>query len=270
LKQILEQGAVTRDNQAWKRSFSFTNHISTVRQFISNRLAWMDEQWYDPNLLAELELTGNTFWKDDSWNTLCLPFRLSSLEGTPLSGATVKTLVSSEYSNGTLTLNFTEKSLSSIEAGKPYIVKWPEGENIDDPLFKDVITTEKTDPIETDYIDFVSTYSPITLEANDHSVLYLGDSNTLYYPTSDVPIKAYHAYFKLKNGLTTGDAGQYAPIRSLILNIDGETESIQTITADYYQPSTTSIWYTMDGIRLSSKPTQKGIYIVDGKIMSIK
>jgi len=270
LSQILEQGAVTRDNQAWKRSFSFTNHISTVREFISNRLSWMDQRWYDPSLLSDLELKGNTFWKDDSWNTLCLPFRLSSFEGTPLAGARVKTLVSSKFENNTLTLNFTEKDITSIKAGKPYIVKWSDGDNIVNPLFQNVITTDKIEPIETDYIDFVGTFSPITLEANDHSALYLGASNMLYYPADNIPIKAYHAYFQLKNGLVAGDSEHNAPIRSFILNFDGETEGISTITTNDNQTSADTNWYTIDGVRLNDKPTQKGIYIVGGKIVSIK
>ena len=69
-------------------------------------------------------LSGRTLYKDGNWNTLCLPFDLV-LEGSPLEGARVKTLESSAFdnTNGTLTLNFSD-DLTSIEAGKPYIVKW--------------------------------------------------------------------------------------------------------------------------------------------------
>ena len=67
-------------------------------------------------------LSGRTLYKDGNWNTLCLPFDLV-LEGSPLEGARVKTLTSTAYADGTLTLNFSD-DLTSIEAGKPYIVKW--------------------------------------------------------------------------------------------------------------------------------------------------
>ena len=75
-------------------------------------------------------LKGRTLWKDGDWNTLCLPFNVVdgddtdgiSFSGTPLEGAIVKTLGSSEFTDGTLTLNFTD--VASIEAGRPYIVKW--------------------------------------------------------------------------------------------------------------------------------------------------
>ncbi|MBR4842326.1 MAG: hypothetical protein IK006_04450, partial [Bacteroidaceae bacterium] len=74
-------------------------------------------------------LSDRTLYSDDDWNTLCLPFSLSSLEGTPLEGFTVKELDTETTCNGhktgldgsTLYLNF--KDATSIVAGWPYIVK---------------------------------------------------------------------------------------------------------------------------------------------------
>ena len=73
-------------------------------------------------------LQDRTFYRDGDWNTLTVPFDVNDFTGTPLEGATVKTLSSSAFSNGTLTLNFEDAT--SIEAGKPYIVKWDEGVNL--------------------------------------------------------------------------------------------------------------------------------------------
>ena len=73
-------------------------------------------------------LQGRTLYRDGDWNTLCLPFDINNFARTPLEGATVKTLSSSAFSNGTLTLNFEDAT--SIEAGKPYIVKWNDGLNL--------------------------------------------------------------------------------------------------------------------------------------------
>ena len=77
----------------------------------------------------EVTLADHTFIADGSWNTLCLPFSLTSLTGTPLEGFTVKELDTSTTVNdhitgledGTLYLNF--KDANGIEAGKPYLVK---------------------------------------------------------------------------------------------------------------------------------------------------
>ena len=72
----------------------------------------------------DITLAGRTLYKDGDWNTLCLPFAVSNFTGTPLEGATVMELDGdkSNLTGGTLTLNFTDAT--SIEAGKPYIVKW--------------------------------------------------------------------------------------------------------------------------------------------------
>ena len=73
--------------------------------------------------IGSLFFSGYTLYRDGSWNTLCVPFDVDNLTGTPLEGATVKTLQSSAYDDGTLTMNMTN-GLTAIEAGRPYIVKW--------------------------------------------------------------------------------------------------------------------------------------------------
>ena len=72
-------------------------------------------------------LDGRTLYKDGTWNTLCLPFDIPNIAYTPLKGAKVKALNSTNYSGGTLTLDFS-RNLTSLEAGKPYIVKWDASE----------------------------------------------------------------------------------------------------------------------------------------------
>ncbi|MCR4591672.1 MAG: fibronectin type III domain-containing protein [Bacteroidaceae bacterium] len=72
--------------------------------------------------MATVLLQGRTIYCDGDWNTLCLPFNVDNFKNTPLAGATVKTLSSTSYNNGTLTLNFEDAT--SIKAGEPYLVKW--------------------------------------------------------------------------------------------------------------------------------------------------
>ena len=54
-------------------------------------------------------LTGHVLYKDSSWNTLCLPFDLE-LSGSVLDGdgVDVRTLSSTAFTGGKLTLNFTQ------------------------------------------------------------------------------------------------------------------------------------------------------------------
>ena len=76
-------------------------------------------------LEVNVTLQGRTFYRDGDWNTLCLPFDVNSFTGTPLADATVKAFnpaTSNLDANGMLTLNFDDAT--TIEAGKPYLVKW--------------------------------------------------------------------------------------------------------------------------------------------------
>ena len=79
------------------------------------------------NKVLNVVLDGRTLYRNGDWNTLCLPFSLNSISGTPLAGAEVKEIDNSETGTslsdtGNLTLRF--KDASKIEAGKPYILKW--------------------------------------------------------------------------------------------------------------------------------------------------
>ncbi len=151
-------------------------------------------------------LSGRTLYKDGSWNTLCLPFALDSFDGTPLEGATVKTLESAAYDkgDGTLTLTFSD-DLTAIEAGKPYIVKWEntegteqtEGTELTNPMFNEVTISKTTPDVTTGNVTFNGTFSPLSMEAADKTVLYLGDGNTLCYPSAETTVNAFRAVFKL-------------------------------------------------------------------------
>ena len=233
---------------------------------------------------ANVTLSGRTLYKDGSWNTLCLPFNVDNFVGTPLQGATVKTLASTSFSDGTLTMNFTD-DVTTIKAGKPYIVKWakPDGYTLDGgydiskPEFKNVFISKGTANVETDYVDFIGTYSPVSIYTNEKSNLYLGSGNMLYYPSTEgYTLNACRGYFQLK-GLTAGDSnGQNAGVRTFTLNIgEGEeTTGIVGVEADSSLSTSRSSlkegWFTLSGVRLDGEPTQKGIYINNGKKIVIK
>ena len=75
-------------------------------------------------------LSGRTIYSDGDWNTLCLPFNMSEsqIASSPLAGYTIKSLDGTQSNldgNGKLTLRFN--TATTIEAGRPYIVKWPVG-----------------------------------------------------------------------------------------------------------------------------------------------
>ena len=216
-------------------------------------------------------LKDRTLYKDGSWNTLCLPFDLSNFTGTPLEGATVKTLTSAKFDDGTLTLNFSE-DLTAIEAGKPYIVKWAStqgSDNITIIQFPWVTINNTITNVETDVVSFNGIFSPYTIEGEDRTLLYLGAGNKLYYPDDAMTIGSCRAYFQLQGGLTAGDPATPNAISAFKLNF-GDDESTGITTTNYTNSS--DAWYTIDGQLLNGKPTQKGIYINNGKkvVISLK
>ena len=226
--------------------------------------------------VANVTLTGRTLYKDGKWNTLCLPFSMA-LSGSVLDGdnVDVRTLSSSSFSNGTLTLNFTpatgDGAVTELQAGTPYIIKWsksnesdPDLTNLVNPVFTGVTVSNAMHDAETSNVTFKGTYSPVAFTANDKSILFLGGGNKLYYPASDMTMGAFRAYFQL-NGITAGDGP--SSIKEFRLNF-GEDDTTGVIEVNEVIASlevNDDSWYDMQGRKLDGKPSKGGIYIHNGR-----
>ena len=237
---------------------------------------------YNGKLAQTVTLTGRTLYKDGAWNTLCLPFSVGSLDGTPLEGARVKTLVSATFADGTLTLNFTA-DLTAIEAGKPYIVKWATtGDDIVSPVFTGglEITNSGSIAVTGDAADFVGNYSPYSTGGEDNTLLYVGADDKLYWPNADMTIGAFRAYFRLNGGLTASGGSSSATVRRTVLNFGDGTTSIDSASpksspegkdfgSPLLQEGTGEALYDLSGRKVNS-PLAPGIYIRNGKKIIVK
>ena len=122
-------------------------------------------------------------------------------------------------------------------------------------------------------VSFTGTYSPVTISGENRSILFLGSANTLYYPNAAMSIKSCRAYFQL-NGIEAG--GQANAVRAFVLNFgEDEATGIREITNPTPNPSPAwegsgCAWYSLDGRRLSGKPSKSGVYINAGKKIVIK
>lgn len=245
----------------------------------------------------DVVLTDRILYKDGKWNTLCLPFGVIdgdttddiTFSGTPLQGATVMELdTDGTYSghqtgfdpaDGTLHLYF--KTATAIEAGRPYIVKWDSGENIESPVFSGVtvssadavtVATAYTDADALRNVSFIGTYSPVALTPGDKSNLFLGDQNTLNWPSAanntdgQYYVNACRAYFYVN----LGDPAN--AVRAIVLSLGEENEAtgITTINKESGSRGAATDWYTLDGQKLSQKPNTKGLYINHGRKVAIK
>ena len=212
-----------------------------------------------------VQLTGRTLYKDGDWNTLCLPFDVSTTSG-PLAGDNVvaMTLNTSEsnLTGSTLTLNF--EAATTIPAGTPFIIKWATKKtpatDLVSPVFTGVTINNTMNNADFTGGTFKGTYSPIVWDTENKSILFVGTNNTLYWPTAGGHVNACRAYF---------DLGTYEA-REFVMNFDGENEVTSLPQPLQKEGSQADAWYTLDGRKLNGKPTTKGLYIHNGKKVIIK
>ena len=123
-----------------------------------------------------------------------MPFAIEDIEGTPLEGATVKTLTGASFTDGKLSLSFGEP-VTALEAGKPYIVKWDGGDPVIDPVFKMVTIQDGIQDVKAGDATFTGCYGPVKLKAGDKTVLYVGADDKLFYPHEDLEVNSCRGYF---------------------------------------------------------------------------
>ena len=223
---------------------------------------------------VNVKIEGRTLYKKGHWNTLMLPFGLSSFDGTPLEDADVRELVPDEcaYSNGTLTLKFAP--VTEIQPNVPYIVRWAAAEDIVNPVFENVYLEDGIRVLDLfeGGILFYGTYDPFTVEYDYRKeFLYMGGDSKLYYPKNSITINAFRAFFQLREfvaGEPSG-TGNAKGIGEFVLDFGDETTSLNE---ELRMKSEESVgdWYSIDGRKLSGEPTAKGIYIIKGKKVVIK
>ena len=95
----------------------------------------------------------------------------------------------------------------------------------------------------------------------------MGSDNKLYYPKNNMTIKSFRGYFKLK-GIEVGDLSNNA--KAIVLNFGDDNNPTGINIIDNNQKTQDNAWYSLDGRKLNDKPTQKGIYINNGKKVVIK
>ena len=218
---------------------------------------------------VDITLQGRKLYKDGDWNTLCLPFDMTNAQiaASALADATLMELDTDAglyehvtgLDNGTLYLNF--KDATSIEAGKPYLIKWAKANdyvddnahNIVTPTFSDV-TIDNTDRSVTSsdgYVTFKGTYDRKEWNEENKSILFVGENNTLYYPKSGAFVNACRAYFELSDD---------SQAREFVMNFDGEATGISdALRLNDKGQMTNDNFYDLQGRKIE-KPT-KGLYI---------
>ncbi|MBR5935188.1 MAG: InlB B-repeat-containing protein [Bacteroidaceae bacterium] len=240
---------------------------------------------------ADVTISGRTLKKDGSWNSLCLPFDIDNIDAQeegvytcPLHGATILELdngaegTTFDNHSGKLTLKF--KAATSIEAGKPYLVKWTKPEGYDgNPSNFDIINPTFTNVK-------IRSYVPAQVTSFGGSVTFMGSYSP--YTNNEVLLKesaattatnAFHAVVKVNDQLSYAVEGVYDnsgftgdQITTLTLDADNKmvcyvkTGSLVPVATDYVDENGTS--QTADALVLDASWTTlpAGTYVVNSDI----
>ena len=203
-----------------------------------------------------------TLKKDGKWQAVCLPFDVD-VENSPLAGADVRTLESVTVTNAVCTLDCPTPQ-TTMEANKPYILRWDEGEDIVNPVFEDVTIkfVRMDDSGQWLKIEgagyFGARYDYIGIMPD---MLYLGDESPILTKTdTSIELHAFEGFFFI-----------YTSIQSVasvfVLNTGYEDELITGIAGVNANADDDAI-YNLAGQRISK--TQKGVNIVGSKKILVK
>ena len=198
-----------------------------------------------------------TFYKDGGWNTLCLPFAVNA---TDFEGAEVREVDVIQSSENTIVF----KEATTIEAGKPYLIKWAKTPNeVCDFVntFEGVTLVATATPVKVnDAITFTGFYNKATADKLGASVAAIGAGNKLFKVTSG-EMKGFRAAFVLNPA---------TPAAGIKVVIDGTTTGIEDLVVDGVKAN--GRVYNLNGqyVGNSLNGLQPGIYIQNGKKVVVK
>ena len=194
----------------------------------------------------------------EHWNSFCVPFAISEDVIAEKFGAGTQICTFGSM-NGNV-MNFAHST--TIEAGKPYIVK-PTQEVVD-PSFTGVnIEATVAKKVGADGYFMQGIYSAKTDLTTDGTNLFLGDGNKFYKPlgTTTAKMKGMRAYFIVPSGTN------FAALRA---NIDGATTAIDEFATVVEQPTDNRIYNLQGQFVGTSFEGLHGVYVQNGKKVLVK
>jgi len=193
-----------------------------------SRLAALEGQTINITIKRPLLLNGD-------YCTLCLPFDLSASDiadpECPLHGFVIKEFAMSREASGEVNIYLNQ--VTSIEAGKPYFVRYA-GELSEDrltPLIFRGVEIQLSTPVDEELTDGCTPhgiFNPYALTGGDQSTLFLSSNNTLYYPSADGTMNGFRAYIKVEDGdPISAPIRRGAPIR--IVEQENTATGVETV-----------------------------------------
>ena len=161
----------------------------TMTDTDTDNSAWIAEKNNTVNVTVNRTILGGMY------NTICLPFKVSSNKCKEIFGNDVElyTLGSATLSGDILNLQFN--TASDIWNGTPILIKT--SSDITNPVFENVtIESETADHTNGGFVTFQGTFVQQVFHAGDQVLLLLAN-NQLAYPQQDRTLKGFRAYFEV-------------------------------------------------------------------------
>lgn len=222
------------------------------------------EDWENSNVTVK-----RTFYKDGDWNTLCLPFDVSTEEVEKAFGSDAQLRQVDEAHSKDNTVAFT--TATAIKAGVPYLIKFDKlAEKADQPqefnhTFEGVTLTKKVEySVLADFnIIFTGSYSAFTPEdfLKEYNtcdvVASMAAANTLKKVYAGTTIKGLRAVFGLASSVQP---------QAVKVVIDGTTTGIGDLHVDGASVANGRV-YNLNGqcVGTSLEGLKAGVYIQNGK-----
>ena len=201
---------------------------------------------------------GRTLICDEDFNTLCLPFDLPNLAGTPLAGGALWAFKYANVENGELLVRIIEAE--SIEAGKPYLITFPSGSDIENPLFKNVTISVSAgvavgDEAAVQFIGILKPEAFTTTGEDVHKKLFVAANGHLAWASVANELKSFRAYFQTTENVGGNSVPSSMPARIVkhdptitgVENVNGEVQAIKVLENNQVVIIRNGVKYTIQG-----------------------
>lgn len=256
----IQVGSGEGTNQETKATYNYirvvTNDYQAATVTSSNTLDEVAVNSFNAQNNVDVQLKRTL--SPEHWNSFCVPFAISADVIAEKFGA--GTLVYTFGSMNGNVMNFAPST--TIEAGKPYIVK-PTKEVVDPSFIGVNIEATAAKKVGADGYFMQGIYSAKTDLTTDGTNLFLGDGNKFYKPagTTTARMKGLRAFFIVPQGTN---------LTALRANIDGATTAIDELTTVVEQPADNRIYNLQGQFVGTSFEGLHGVYVQNGKKVLVK
>ncbi len=237
---------------------------------------------YNGQTVEEIHIIGTGWTNIDYWYTLSLPFETSIRELSKAFGYAVVDVPDDTNTDEGVVAFEVLVTPKTIPANTLILVKTDEARDLngeDDTKEGPLVFKNKTivynpeydaegaEEDETPFIktdaagnQFIPTYTQTWFNTDDDWYLYGGkfyNAGALASPGNYTA--ALQGYFKAKSG---------AGARIFVQEADGTVNAINAVNVDRVMGA--DGWYNVNGMKLNDQPTQKGVYINNGKKVVVK